>query len=221
MHSTRRALFSVALLAAALSVTNAAYAAGPSAADRETARTLMEQGRELRNKGNMLEALKRFQGANNIMHVPTTALELARAQVALKMFVEARDTIGMLRQMPSEHDSKVFQAARAAAEEARRHARRTRPRPDHHGEGGRAGAGRGGRDRRRARAAATSWVVPRTVNPGTHVVTAKTPRRGRDLGVRRHRRSAEAGGGGPHLERPAGAGRRPTETAQLRPRSFA
>ncbi len=175
MLFTRRALFPVAILAAALSVTTAAYAAGPTAADRETARTLMEQGRELRNKGNMAEALKRFQGANNIMHVPTTALEVARTQAALKMLVEARDTIGVLRQMPSEHDSKVFQTARAAAEELDATL-----------------AGRvpalvvtvKGVDPGQEATVAIDGVpvppdvvgLPRTVNPGHHVVTAKTPR---------------------------------------------
>jgi hypothetical protein len=175
MISVRRSLLRVALLAAALSVTGAAYAAGPTAADRETARTLMEQGRELRDKGNMQEALKRFQGANNIMHVPTTALEVARAQAALKLLVEARDTIGVLRQMPSEHESKVFQAARAAAEELDATLAGRVPSLTITVKGGEAG---------QEVAVAIDGVsvppdlvgLPRTVNPGHHVVTAKTPR---------------------------------------------
>src|SRR5271155_3196834 len=74
--------------------------AQPTAADRETARTLLQQGREPRERGNQAEALKRFKGAYEIMHVPTTALELARAQVALGRLVEARDTIAAIRQIP-------------------------------------------------------------------------------------------------------------------------
>ena len=95
---------------------SAAHAAS-SAADRETARTLMDQGRELREKGNMQEALKRFQAANDIMHVPTTAIEVAKAQVALGLLVEARDTVAALRQIPAARDSQLFKEARTKAEE--------------------------------------------------------------------------------------------------------
>jgi len=91
--------------------------AAPTAADRETARTLMDQGREFRDKGDMKEALKRFQAANDIMHVPTTALEVAKAQVALGLLVEARDTVAGLRQIPSKADSPLFKDARRKAEE--------------------------------------------------------------------------------------------------------
>ena len=65
--------------------------------DRETARTLMQQGRELTAKGDLKEALKRFKGADDIMHVPTTGLEVARTQAPLGLLVEARDTIARIR----------------------------------------------------------------------------------------------------------------------------
>src|SRR5271169_6333782 len=74
--------------------------AEPSAADRETARTLMQQGRELRAKGDLKEALKRFQAADEIMHVPSTGLEVAKSQVAIGELVEARDTIAAIRRVP-------------------------------------------------------------------------------------------------------------------------
>jgi hypothetical protein len=107
-----------ALATALLCVAGTAYAAGgPTAADRETARTLMDQGRDLRDKGDLKEALKRFQAANDIMHVPTTALEVARSQVALGLLVEARDTVAELRQIPAKKDSQLFKDARAKAEE--------------------------------------------------------------------------------------------------------
>jgi hypothetical protein len=104
-----------ALVGAALSFASAAHAA-PTAADRETARTLMDQGRDLRDKGDLPEALKRFQAANEIMHVPTTAIEVAKAQVALGLLVEARDTVAALRQIPANHDSQLFKDARTKAE---------------------------------------------------------------------------------------------------------
>jgi hypothetical protein len=104
-----------ALVLAALSATSAAHA-DPTAADRETARTLMDQGRDLRDKGDLKEALKRFQAANDIMHVPTTALEVAKSQVALGLLVEARDTVAALRQIPAKRESQLFRDARVKAE---------------------------------------------------------------------------------------------------------
>jgi hypothetical protein len=78
----------------------------------------MQEGRDLRDKGNAQEALKRFQAADAIMHVPTTGLEVARTQVALGLLVEARDTIAAIRRTPaSPSDPEPFTAARAKAEE--------------------------------------------------------------------------------------------------------
>ena len=92
--------------------------AEPSAADRETARTLMQQGRELRAKGELKEALKRFQAADEIMHVPSTGLEVARSQVAIGQLVEARDTIAAIRRMPPKpNEPTPFKEAREKAEE--------------------------------------------------------------------------------------------------------
>ena len=68
-----------------------------SAADRETARSAMQEGRDLRDKGDLKGALQRFKTADDIMHVPTTSLEVARAQVALGLLIEALDTIAAIR----------------------------------------------------------------------------------------------------------------------------
>ena len=107
----------IAWLFASMLVTTAAHA-DPSAADRETARTFMQQGRELRAKGDLKEALKRFQAADEIMHVPSTGLEVARSQVALNQLVEARDTIAAIRRMPPKpNEPAPFKEARAKAEE--------------------------------------------------------------------------------------------------------
>lgn len=100
-----------------LLVASAAHAA-PTAADRETARALMQQGRDLRDKGDLREALKRFKAADDVMHVPTTGLEVARVQVSLGQLVEARDTIAAMRQVPAKRsDPAPFQEARTKAEE--------------------------------------------------------------------------------------------------------
>jgi F0F1-type ATP synthase membrane subunit c/vacuolar-type H+-ATPase subunit K len=92
--------------------------AQPSAADRETARAAMQEGRELRDKNDLKAALQRFKAADDIMHVPTTGLELARTQVASGLLVEARDTIAGIRKTPVQpNDPAPFQDARNKADE--------------------------------------------------------------------------------------------------------
>src|SRR5579863_7008719 len=101
----------------ALFVTTAARAE-PTAGDRETARSLMTEGRELREKGHLQDALKRFKAADDIMRVPTTGLELARTQASMGLLLEARDTIANIRKLPSSpSDPEPFKDARAKAEE--------------------------------------------------------------------------------------------------------
>lgn len=113
--ASRRTL-GIALLLASLTATTAAHA-NPTSADRETARTLMQQGRELAAKGDLKEALKRFKGADDIMHVPTTALEVARTLVAIGQLVEARDFIAAIRQnAPRASEPQPFKDARAKAD---------------------------------------------------------------------------------------------------------
>jgi hypothetical protein len=95
-----------------------AAAAQSTAADRETARALMREGRELRDRGELASALKEFEAANEIMHVPTTELEVARTQAALGLLVEALDTIATIRRTPAAPDEpQPFTDARAKAVE--------------------------------------------------------------------------------------------------------
>jgi hypothetical protein len=99
-----------------LTVAPAAHAAGPSAQEKETARAMMDEGHARRAAGDHKAALAQFQGADAIMHVPTTGLEVAREQVALGLLVEARDTLNALRRRPPAADEpEVFRAAREAA----------------------------------------------------------------------------------------------------------
>src|SRR5260221_3476435 len=117
MGSRRRRLAFAAAGLAGLIATSSAWAE-PTAADRETARSLMQEGRELREKGDLQGALKRFQAADGIMHVPTTALEVARTQATLGLLVEARDTIAAIRKTPAKaNDPEPFAEARNRAEE--------------------------------------------------------------------------------------------------------
>jgi hypothetical protein len=112
----RCARLAAAVLGASLSVATIAHA-DPSPADRETARSLMQEARNLRDKGDVPGALRRFQAADSIMHVPTTGLEVARAQVALGLLVEARDTIAGIRQTTAKpNEPAQFKEARVNAD---------------------------------------------------------------------------------------------------------
>jgi hypothetical protein len=115
MGSERR-LFAGALAASMLLATVAR--AQPTAVDREMARSLMDQGYDLKKKGDLKEALKRFKAADDIMHVPTTALPLAQVQAELGLLVEARDTLAAsLRRTPEKpSDPQPFKVARAEGE---------------------------------------------------------------------------------------------------------
>ena len=101
-------------LAAVLAMTRLVLAE-PTANEKETARALMAEGRSLREQKDELGALKRFQTADAIMHVPTTGLEVARSQMALGQLVEARDTLHRIMQTPDVTDSPPFRQAREAA----------------------------------------------------------------------------------------------------------
>ena len=85
-----RAIFVAASLALLFGAAEAR--AEPSASDKETARGLMATGRADRSNHDLAGALKAFTGADAIMHVPTTGLEVAKAQIDLGLLVEARDT---------------------------------------------------------------------------------------------------------------------------------
>jgi hypothetical protein len=113
---------SLLLVVAALLLTlwpgTRAAAAEPTAAERETARSLMDDGDRLRDAGDLWGALERFQTADQIMHLPTTSLELARVQASLLLLVEAH--VSALASANSEvgaHEPKAFAPARAAAVE--------------------------------------------------------------------------------------------------------
>lgn len=63
----------------------------PSAADKETARTLFREGDEKFRAGDFEGAFKAFRAADEIMGVPTTGLEHARSLMMLGRLLEARD----------------------------------------------------------------------------------------------------------------------------------
>jgi hypothetical protein len=150
-----------------------AHAAEPSAADRDTARGLMQRGDEKLAGGDVQGARDEYQAADRIMQVPTTGLALAKVELQLGHLVEARDVLLRVSRHPvSEGESSLFAEART---EAGALATEVEPRiptltisimP--------AVAGVEVKiDEDRVDAATLTF--PRRVNPGAHVVTASAP----------------------------------------------
>lgn len=90
--------------------------AQPTPAQKETARGLMAEGRELREQGDMAGALTRFSAADSIMNVPTTGFEVASTQAQLGQLVEARETLRRVLALPQNPDDpEPFNEARNKA----------------------------------------------------------------------------------------------------------
>jgi hypothetical protein len=134
---------------------------------------MMQEGRDLRDKGDLKTALQRFKGADEIMHVPTTGLEVARTQVALGLLVEALDTIATIHKVPSAADDpQPFKDARLKADELDAQVESKVPSLSINVTGGAEGE---------IAAISVDGVslptsaagVPRKVDPGRHVITAR------------------------------------------------
>lgn len=92
--------------------------ADPTPAERETARSLMQDGDRLRAAGDLRGALARFQSAHAIMHVPTTGYDVARTQAALGLLVEARGfAVEVMNSPVKQNEPQVFTQARKSATE--------------------------------------------------------------------------------------------------------
>lgn len=99
-----------------LCLASASGHAQPSAAQKETARGLMAEGRELREQGDLPSALARFMAADALMGVPTTGYEVATTQADLGKLVEARETLRRVLALPqSPEDPEPFNVARNKA----------------------------------------------------------------------------------------------------------
>jgi hypothetical protein len=112
---TLRALFAVLALAGGAAV-HLPAAAQPTAADKETARSLMDQGDKAFEAKDFNAALKHYSAAHSIMKVPTTGIEVARTQAALGQLIEARELaleIGRGTSQPNE--PRAFAKARTEA----------------------------------------------------------------------------------------------------------
>lgn len=108
---------SLAVVLAVLLLGSVASAA-PTAAERETARRLMDEGKARMKANDYPRAVDAIRKANDIMHVPTTGLALARAELAAGKLVEARDAAIAVARMPHEPgEPAVFDSARKQARE--------------------------------------------------------------------------------------------------------
>lgn len=104
-------------LAAASTTRSTPARAEPSLSDRESARSLMDDGDAKRDKGDFKAALKSYEAADVLMRVPTTSLEVARTQAQLGLLLEARETLGrVMRLPPKPGEPAPFTAARRTAE---------------------------------------------------------------------------------------------------------
>jgi len=105
------------LVALAGPVLPAIAVAAPSATDKETARSLLLDGDRKFTARDFAGALASYQAADAIMKVPTTGVEVAKAQEALGQLVEARDTLlAVLREPPAAKQPAAFLRAREEAE---------------------------------------------------------------------------------------------------------
>jgi len=99
--SSRRILAAVF----AFTLATSAHAGNPSAEDFATARALYKEGKDLRAAGNLKGALEKLTAAHTLGRTPLTGIELARVEVQLGLFVEAREVcigIGRLAVEPDE-----------------------------------------------------------------------------------------------------------------------
>jgi hypothetical protein len=107
-----------ALLVAAFLVPLPALAAGPSAADRATARALAADAHKAFDNKDYATAAERFARADALVHAPTLLLGLGRAQAALGKVVAANESFNqILREGVQANAPKVWADA---VEEARR-----------------------------------------------------------------------------------------------------
>ena len=103
---------------ASLLIASAASAAEPepSERDRNIARESVYQGDDFTKRGDFKRALEAYRRANDIMQVPTTAIEVVRASLKLGLLVEALAACEQTAAFPQQSGERApFTAARNEA----------------------------------------------------------------------------------------------------------
>lgn len=104
--------------AASLALPSVARAQQPTPAERDTARSRMEEGEARRDRGDLRGALRFFEEADAIMRVPSTGLEVARTQVQLGLLLEAKETLARVVKIAARPgEPPAFGAARRQADQ--------------------------------------------------------------------------------------------------------
>ena len=126
-RSYRANFYSHSVVTGAVLLVSQTALAQVSDTDRASARTLMAEGRKLREQQELTKALERFQAADRLLHFPTTGLELGRAEAEMGMIREARNDLRRVADStPRDGEPLPFQKAR---EEARKLADELAKRP--------------------------------------------------------------------------------------------
>jgi hypothetical protein len=91
-------------------------ATSPTAADKATARALLDAGDALAQQNDHRGALAKYQAADAIMGVPTTGIAVAQTQAKLGMLVEAADSAARVHRFEVRADEPdAFSEARTQA----------------------------------------------------------------------------------------------------------
>ncbi len=185
--------------------------AEPTAADKETARALMDEADKKFEAKDFAAALKGYLAADALMNVPTTAIEVARAQAASGQLLEARETSLRIVRMPkAAKEPSAFAKARSEADTLGADLAPRIPSIKITVEGLKPGVtavvtvdG--------AELPAAALGLPRKTNPGAHVVAANAPgvapvRKSITVAERQELPIALTFGGAPSGEEQGGAG---------------
>jgi hypothetical protein len=92
-------------------------AAEPSEAEKESARTLMDEGDARVGEGDLEGALRAYRGADAVMHVPSTGIEVAATLEKLGRLVDAEEAAQAVLAYPRQADEpEPYSEARRQAE---------------------------------------------------------------------------------------------------------
>jgi hypothetical protein len=121
--SSKQALLA-ALVASFLCVHPAVVEASPSEGDMAQARELLREGVALRSKGDANGAIEKLKAAHALARTPVTAFELGNAYLAAGKFVEAREAFLSVARIPvrveeTERSQTARSSSQAQAEQLR------------------------------------------------------------------------------------------------------